>query len=201
MELTKKDVISMIGLIKVNYPYAYKDVSKEEMQMLQETWFRSFSKYPKEVVGLAFQKALETCKMPPTIADLIEHIQSLQEALEPTESELWSELLTALHLGARELYYTKYPIWENGQPIDHNVRFENIYNNLSPLLKNYCGDIAGFQRMTSLNDEQLTFEKGRFLKTLPTLKSRVKILSEINPNVLMLVGGNNTKLLKDKKEG
>ena len=200
MELTKKDVLSMIGLIKANYPYAYKDISEEDMRMLHETWYRSFSRFPKEVVGVAFQKAIETCKMPPTIADLMEHIQTFQEALEPTESELWSELLSALHSGARELYYTKYPIWENGQPVDHRARFEGIYNNLNALLKNYCGDMAGFQRMANLSDEQLTFEKGRFLKTLPILKSRVKVQAEIDPKILMLVSGSGVNLLENKKE-
>lgn len=93
MELTKKDVFDMVGFIKANYSYAYKDVNDDLLKIMMRTWFNSLSKYSKEVVEVAFMKAIEVCKMPPTLADIIQNIKRIENANEPTDTELWQELV------------------------------------------------------------------------------------------------------------
>lgn len=194
--VTKKDIIGMIGLIKANYPYAYKDVEVEDMKMLQETWYRSFAKYPKQVVGAAFQKAIETCKMPPTIADLMERINEFEDANTPTESELWAGLEKAVRQTARVTYFGNQPFYDAGELVNPQQKLNEIFNCLDPLLKEYIGNPETLKSISRL--DTLDFEKARFLKVLPTIKQRQKIRNEINPNILKLVSG-DTLRLEDKR--
>lgn len=195
--VTKKDIIGMVGLIKANYNYAYKDVVMEDMEMLYEMWFRSLAKYDKKVVGAAFQRAMETCKMPPTLADIMQHLKTIKAATEPTDTELWEKLTAVLYEVDKCVYAFRYTAIDyNGLTQGQNARnrVSEIWDNLPPILKEYCGDKGGLINLSKLDMEELGFEKGRFLKLLPTLRNRMEIRQTINPDILQLVGGGYKEL-------
>ena len=75
MQITRKDIVAMVGMIKANYTHAYKDVTKPELSAMVEFWYSSLAKYEKEVVNVAFQRAVESCKFPPTLADIIQNVK------------------------------------------------------------------------------------------------------------------------------
>lgn len=210
MELTRKDVAGMVGLIKANYTYAYKDVTKEDMLMLIESWFTSLSRYDKAVINIAFQRAIESCKMPPTLADILQQVETIKRATEPTEAELWDTLNSTLRKVSGCVYRFGFNAVEsNGLTQGANARNEcaRIWESLPQILKDYCGSENGLINLSRLGGDELSFEKGRFLKVLPTLKTRIEIKESINPNILALAGGTlkelessiDVMLLKDTK--
>lgn len=192
MQITKKDIVGMVGIIKANYTYAYKDVAKEDMLMLIETWFTSLSRYDKEIVSVAFQRAVESSKMPPTLADIIQHIKTIKTATEPTATELWEQLVRILGRVNDCVYRFRFnAIQDNGLTQGDNARieFKKIWEELPSLLKEYCGNESGLINLSKLTLEELSFEKGRFLKELPNLKTRQEIKQTISPSVLQLANG------------
>ncbi len=190
MQLTKKDVVSMIGIIKANYTYAYKDVAKDDMLMLIETWYTSLARYEKEVVSVAFQKAVESCSMPPTLADVLKNVKTIQAATEPTEAELWEQLSSTLRKVSGCVYKFQFnAIQANGLTQGENARNEvkAIWQGLPQILQEYCGNESGLINLSKVDD--LSFEKGRFIKALPTLKTRIEIRQTVNPDILQLASG------------
>lgn len=191
MKLTKQDVAGMVGIIQANYTYAYKGVTKDDMLMLIETWYTSLARYEKEVVGVAFQRALESCKMPPTLADIVQHIKTIKTATEPTETELWEQLNETLRKVAKYVYMFSFSMREaNGLTQGDNARIKvkALWENLPQVLKNYCGNERGLIDLSRLDKDELAFEKGRFIKILPTLKTRIEIQQTIDAGVLRLAG-------------
>ena len=189
MELTKKDVFDMVGFIKANYSYAYKDVNDDLLKIMMRTWFNSLSKYSKEVVEVAFMKAIEVCKMPPTLADIIQNIKQIKVATEPTDTELWNELVKAVEVTNDCIYYYNFYIIEsNGKTQSENAkdRFNKLWEELPQILKDYCGNKSG---LVDIAQTDLEFEKNRFLKQLPTLKQRQEIKATINPEILKIASG------------
>ena len=98
MKLSKENVLEMVGIIKANYPYTYKDVDDNTMRLMIETWFMSLSKYDKRVIDVAFRRTIETCKTPPTLADILGNIKDIETTTEKTDTELWQELVILFQL-------------------------------------------------------------------------------------------------------
>lgn len=205
MQVTKKDIIAMVGMIKANYTYAYKDVAKEDMLMLIESWYLSLAKYEKEVISVAFQRAIESCKYPPTLADIMQNIKDIREANEKTDAELWDDLVRVLPQVGRVAYFGTRQYWDNGRLVYPAEELQRIYEGLPPILKEYVGGVS--ELVSLARQETLEYEKGRFLKALPTLKQRDEIKQTISPDILQLAGGSvkalqgsvDIMLLKDTK--
>ena len=71
---SQNKIIEMIAAIKTIYSYYAKDT---DVQMLVKTWAVLLKNYPDDAVEVAFYKCLQTCKMPPTPADVIEKLSDL----------------------------------------------------------------------------------------------------------------------------
>ena len=177
---SKNKIIEMIGSIKTIYPYYAKDTNVE---VLVNTWTVLLKDYPDNVVEAAFFKALQTCKMPPTPADIIEKIDSMLAVNEASDEELWTEYVKALRKTGAEVYYLTYPKFG----VDHRMNIQKIWDSLPEKIKMYLGSKGELMRMsTSYTDEELKFEKTRFLKAMPTLKTKVEYIALANNNNLMI---------------
>lgn len=190
MQLTKKDVVEIVGAIKANYTREYANTTKDQLLSMIEWWHNSLKVYDKEIVQVAFQKALESNKYPPNLAHIIEQIKLLKNATEPTETELWEQLNNTLRKVSGCVYRFRFNAVEsNGLTQGENARNEvkAIWEGLPQLLKEYCGNTSGLINLSKLDCDDLTFEKGRFLKVLPTLKTRLEIRQTINPDILQLI--------------
>lgn len=163
---SKNKIIEMIASIKTIYPYYAKDT---DVEMLVNTWTVLLKDYADNEIEAAFYKALQTCKMPPTPADIIEKIEAMNALNEATDEQLWSELTAALRIVEAEVYYLKYPKMN----VDHRQNIQNAWDNLSEKIKLYLGSKGELMRLASnYTDDELKFEKNRFLKAMPTLKTR-----------------------------
>ena len=166
-------ITSMIAAIKTIYPYYAKET---DVQMLVKTWGALLKEYPDEAVKAAFYKCLQTCKMPPTPADVIEQLNAIKAANEPSDEELWNEYTRALREGNRLVYYFRFTAREaNGLTQGENARrkSQSLYENLPDKIKSYLGGYSEFIRMSqNYDDEELKFERNRFLKQMPILQKR-----------------------------
>ena len=179
---SKNKIIELIASIKTIYPYYAKE---NDVEILVNTWEMLLKEYPDHVVGAAVFKCLQTCKMPPTPADVIEKIDALLSVNEASDEELWNEYVAALRITASELYYIQYPKF--GQ--DHRQNIQNVWENLNDKIKLFLGSVSELKRMASnYTDDELKFEKTRFLKVLPTLKARQDYVALAESKNLMIEG-------------
>ena len=178
---TQKKIIEMIGSVKTIYPYYAKDT---DVQILVKTWTLLLKDYPDKAVDVAFFKCLQACKMPPTPADVIEQLNSMIEATEATDEELWSEYTTALRKVEKQLGYLQYPLF--GETTDDaHKRIEAVWEGLPERLQFYIGSKGELMRMArDYTAEDLKFEKNKFFKSMPQMKKR----AEYN-KIAALVGG------------
>lgn len=192
MQLTKQDVVSMVGVIKANYDNAYRNSTKETLLAMIEQWYKSLVIYDKEIVGVAFQRALEECEYTPNLANIMKQIKTIKEATEPTDAELWAELSDTLRRVSRCVYMFRFNMIEiNGLTQGENARNEvkRIWAELPQILKDYCGNENGLINLSKMDQDELAFEKGRFIKMLPTLKTRIEVKQTIDAGVLALASG------------
>lgn len=172
---SQKKIIQMIASVKTIYPYYAKNT---DVQLLVRTWGLLLKDYPDNAVDVAFYKCLQTCKMPPTPADIIETLKALQETAEPTDEELWNKLTVALKEADRLIYKFPYTFVEaNGRTQGENARqkFKELWESLPENVKQYLGGRSEFMRMAQDSDsDSLKFERTRFLKTMPIIKSRAE---------------------------
>lgn len=168
---SQNKIIEMIGAVKTIYPYYAKEA---DVQTLVKTWTLLLRDYPDNAVGVAFLKCLQTCKMPPTPADVIEQLNSMVDALEPTDEELWSVLTRAVYKVSNELSYLQYPLYGE-TPDDAHRRIETIYKGLPERVRQYVGSKGELMNIArNYSDNDLKFEKTRFLKTMPMIKKKVE---------------------------
>ena len=188
---TQKKIIEMIGSVKTIYPYYAKDT---DVQILVKTWTLLLKDYPDKAVDVAFFKCLQTCKMPPTPADVIEQLNSMVDALEATDEELWSEYTLALRKVEKQLGYLQYPLFGETKGDTHK-RIEAVWNGLPERLRYYIGSKGELMRMArDYTDEDLKFERNRFFKQMPQMKKRAEytqIVALLGNDVKVIEGASN----------
>lgn len=174
-KLTPTDIAKYISYIRINFENAYKTNTTEEQTILIKGWFNSLSKYPKEIVDTAVNKAVEHSEFAPRLATIIKEIEKMQTVYEKTDTELWSELTSVLYEVSSCAYKFRFNFVEaNGKTQGENAfcRVEEIFNGLSPELKDYCRNVGGL--IDIAESDGLNYEKGRFMRIMPDIKARAK---------------------------
>ena len=169
---TTNKITEIIAAIKTIYSYYAKET---DVATLVKTWNVLLKDFPDEAVDVAFYKCLQTCKMPPTPADVIEKIEAIYKANEPTDEELWSVFSKALKETERQVYYFRFnAIMPNGLTQGENARnrVETIWQELPEKVRKYIGGKGEFIRMSQYGEDDLKYEKNRFLKTMPIIHKR-----------------------------
>ena len=179
--LTKTDIMQLIGMVRVHYPFNYKDFKDNDYIILRDSWYDDLKEYPKELVFKCFNEAKKVNKISVTTADIIEQIEKIKTAFGKSEQQLWAEFRTALEKAGDCVYKFKFKMIEdNGKTQGENAQEElqRLYEGLPAELQRYCGNISGLKNLSQLDDEELEFEKARFLKHIGRLKESVKIQNE-----------------------
>lgn len=169
-------ITEIIAAIKTIYPYYAKDGN---VQTLVKTWGALLQPFSDEEAMTALYMCLQTCKMPPTPADLIERLGDMRESLEPSDEELWNEFSVALRKARRHIYAFNFTYVEpNGKTQGQNARiaFSELWESLPEKLRMYLGGEGEFMRLAqSGDDDELKFERNRFMKTMPTIRKRHEV--------------------------
>ncbi len=199
--LTMEDVNKYITMIRINFENAYKAHTDEERQMLLQSWYAILREYPKEVCDRAVINALKNAEFAPRIGAIVKEIERMQVAYEKSESELWAELKSVMRVAADCAYRFRFNYVEaNGLTQGENakLKLQEVFNNLSPELKEYCRNEHGLIELAQLTEEQLSYEKGRFNRTMPQLKERAKTRAQIGSNLSGLLQGMSLNYLVEK---
>lgn len=187
---SKAKISEIIGAIRSIYPYYAKDGM---IAVTANVWERVLQNYNDEEVSAAFYSCLQSCKVPPTPADIIERINGARRALEPSNEQLWGvyydALIRTLDLMAQFSYtFVESDGISQGQKARNKV--EKLYEGLPEKIKEYLGSKGELMRIArSINTQDASFEKARFLKTMPSV--------EKSQEARNLLGGGNARFLLD----
>lgn len=190
---SKLKVAKLIAVIKTIYPYYSKDADSET---LAKTWLLLLKDVSDDMVTMALTKCLQTCKVPPTPADILEQVRELSRAIEPTDEEMWVTLTKAVRKSQEYIYNFGHTfIEENGKTQGENARakFQQVWDELPEKLKKYLGGQSELRRLAKFNDEEMMFEKKQFLKSMPTIAKRQEY-----EELSLLMSGSDNPLLEQK---
>lgn len=166
-----KQITNIIAAIKTIYAYYARDT---DVQALVKTWGMLLQEYEDEVVDKALYLCLQSCKTPPTPADLIDRIKAIQDAEEDTDEELWAQFTKALRKGYSLIYMFNATFVEaNGKTQGANARdaFDRLWESLPEKLRMYMGGKGEFMRLArDYGEDDLKYERNRFMKVMPTLR-------------------------------
>ena len=121
--MTTKESAQILAVLTAAYPNAYKNMTEKEAAAVALVWAAQFADVHYNIVFMALQKAISTCKYPPTVCEVKEKISSLHwEAYEE---------IRAHEAGARALTGEELTIYR--QIYDSTAEFR--YNKAVPELK------------------------------------------------------------------
>lgn len=85
--MTTKESAQILAVLTAAYPNAYKNISDQEAAAVALVWASQFAEIPYDIVFMALQKAISTCKFPPTICEVKGKLSDLSwEAYEAIEN-------------------------------------------------------------------------------------------------------------------
>jgi hypothetical protein len=191
--VSKAKISEIIGAIRSIYPYYAKDGM---IAVTANVWERVLQNYNDEEVSAAFYSCLQSCKVPPTPADIIERINGARKALEPSNEQLWGvyydALIRTLDLMAQFSYtFVESDGISQGQKARNKV--DKLYEGLPSKIKEYLGSKGELMRIArSINTQDASFEKARFLKAMPSV--------EKSQEARNLLGGASASALLERGE-
>ena len=189
--LKKIDLIKGFSLIRITYPNAYPTKTDEEEQMLIEAWYDIFSEYPREVFFTALKTAMKTSEFAPKPATIMREIEKMRGAYEKDDAELWGELQDVLREVSRcvSMFHYTYKDGDDGLTQGERawLRVDKIFDSLDPALKEYCRNKRGLIELAQYTGEQTSYERGRFMRIMPTIRERIKTRHEMPENVRQLL--------------
>lgn len=75
--MTKQEVNNLLALLKANYSYAFKSMSRDEKYLMLNSWTFALQDLSADVVLLAVMKLLTVSKWIPTVAEIREKVQAM----------------------------------------------------------------------------------------------------------------------------
>lgn len=171
---SQKKIVEMITAIKTIYSYYAKEC---DVELLVQTWGVLLRDYKDDIVDIAFYKAMQSCKVPPTPADIIERVKEMQKASDPTPESLWNELRAAIKETQKQMYYFRFNYIDNSgisQGDRARKKVDDVWNALNEKLKSYLSSKEEMIAIARNDEDDLKYEKSRFLKTLPIIEKRIE---------------------------
>ena len=171
---SQKKIVEMITAIKTIYSYYAKDC---DVELLVQTWGVLLRDYKDDIVDIAFYNAMQSCKVPPTPADVIDRIKEMKKAHEPPPESLWNELRAAIKETQKQMYYFRFNYIDNSgisQGDRARKKVDDVWNALNEKLKSYLSSKEEMIAIARNDEDDLKYEKSRFLKTLPIIEKRIE---------------------------
>lgn len=170
----KAKVIQMIGAIKTLYSYYAKDVDNQQLVQL---WNGLLKDYTDEEASYGLAEAMKVCTMPPTPADVIQHIEKARDMARDTDVIVWDKLRRALNECYRlTSYFGDFEELADGRTADALARdkVKTVWNSLPLEAQRFIGSEAEFIRKSKLDDKSMQIEESRFRKQFPDLRNHAK---------------------------
>lgn len=106
--MSLEEVAKLIALNKSNYPQAYREISSLELKAMVKSWHLSLEPYPAELILRAYQRALESCRFPVSLADIFSVLKSQRRAEQESPEQLWQQALRAARRAKEKSYYLQF---------------------------------------------------------------------------------------------
>ena len=168
--MDKKDILECLSLLKVAYPYIYRDISDGDAKALVNLWSFSFADSDPQTVKFAVSELIKRSNYAPSIADIRDYISSMEDIASgvPSDAEMWMILVRAVRNG------------------NYNAREE--FEKLPEELKAYAGD-PGQLRAWAQIDESIfnSVHQSNFMKNFKASRQRVKDSKLLTPEVKQLL--------------
>ena len=147
--MTAQDVNKLLALLKANYSYAFKTMTKQEKVMLVQSWSIVLRDVDVDLALMATMKLISTSKWMPTVAEIREKVQSIYY-------EAYGELLAINSM--RQLY-------GDDEITGMNAEREKMLNNIADRAGRLRGDtteislkaLIGGDRTARLEDGMVQF--------------------------------------------
>lgn len=189
---SKADILRYITVVRLNFENAYPTRNDDEMALLIESWYSILKNYPREVCNEAVMQTLKRARFAPRIGDVVETIEKMQNVFQKTDAQLWNELV--------KVTPQVWGLLQGYQDLDNKVTIKSLFDNLSSELKAYLHSPSGLRQLANYDYEQMSYERGRFMRIMPQVKEREKTRRELPANVAALVKGIENKIqIADKK--
>lgn len=163
MKVTIEDVASYIAWINTEYNI---QMDEEKLGMRLDLWHMALKEYDKVIVDKAVGNVIRSSEYPPRVANICNEIKRLENSVKKTNEELWHELTAILPLVERCRYQMNYNTEEEVYRLQCEI--ERLYNELDNDIKLYVRSQR--QLIDLAMSEDLSFEKGRFLREMPNLR-------------------------------
>lgn len=75
--MTKEEATKILAVLTAAYPHAYKNISVDEADGIVTVWAIQFAKIPADIVFMAVNKCISSCKFPPSISEVKDKVSSL----------------------------------------------------------------------------------------------------------------------------
>lgn len=75
--MNKKEALQVLAILKAAYPHSYNGMSKEEALGTVSVWCVQFANISADIVLMAVNKLISSCKFPPSIAEVKSKIEGI----------------------------------------------------------------------------------------------------------------------------
>lgn len=153
--MNRKEISKIILILKTSYPYAFKDMNKEEIESMVNLYEEMFKENSYEEVYEAVKNIVYTSEYMPTIALIKNKIYDAKNINQESNMELWERFLVAIR--------------------NSNYHSEEEFEKLPLVVKEYVKSPIQLQEFAVMpSDEIHTIVKGQFLKQIEILKQDFK---------------------------
>lgn len=195
MNIEKTDIVKIISTIRANYDNAYSKLTDDEKTLLLNSWYEILKDYPKELVYAAVKRVIMHSEYTPRVSHVVNEVESMTAAVQSeSENGLWLALTSVLSEVSGCVYRYQYTdfIERNGKSQGQNARdrVREIFGTLPQVVQEYLHDVRMLEHLADLSDEQLEFERSRFLKIIPETRKKLSIKRELGTSVHNLLTTN-----------
>lgn len=198
--LGKADIQEALEIIRLQYTNAYPIDEPRKEKILIDLWYNIFQEYPYEIFIQAVRESIKTSEFAPKPATIIKEIEKMQSTNDKDGAQLWEELTDTFYqvrLYASMLMNTFMDDDGVRQCDKASAKLKEIYNELDEATKQYVRSTSMLIQLARSDSEQLSIEKGRFLRELPQIRERLKIRKEMPQDIMLFF--NETPQLTDKR--
>lgn len=184
--MTAEALTEMIKTISANYRYTYKDCPEEVMKRMLVSWYEALISYDDEIVKKSFMICLRKCKNPPSIADIVERIEKIQDLKRPSKAEVWERLLKAVDETKKQVHVKDWgyrPLYKL-----KNTECKNIFVSLPVSVQKWVG-FDCFCSYAEMSASALSMERTRFMKEIDELQETLREVRQISVVEQLLTSG------------
>ena len=167
MELSRQEFGRLVQVMKAVYAHPTFIADKDAF----ETWYFLLKDIPYQILQVAVQMHVQSCKFPPTIADLREAAAKIAPSdKEITDLEAWALVHKAI---CRSGYYS-----------------EEEFEKLPPLVKKAVGRHENLKEWSQMDTGTVgSVVQSQFLRSYRAVQERSRELSKLSPDIQERLGG------------